>query len=74
MSRFRSLVDTPKRLAIFRANYGIPNDVKVSYCPDDYVDFRRRIETVIIPLFAFIEGGGGTCPSDSVKIKNKKAL
>lgn len=58
MGRFRSLVDTPKRLVVFRANYEIPDDVRVSYCPDDYVDFRRGIETMIIPLFAFIEGGG----------------
>ena len=42
MGRFRSLVDPPERLAVFRGNYGIPDKVKVSYCPDDYVDLGEE--------------------------------
>ena len=54
--KFRSIVDIAKRLATFRVRYDIPN-VGVSYCHEDDVNIRRRIETMIIPLVAFKEGG-----------------
>ena len=55
MGKFKSLVDT--RLEAFRRAYGIFDDVRVSYCPDKEVDFRKGIETVIIPLVSFLEEG-----------------
>ena len=55
MGKFKSLVDT--RLVASRKVYGIPDDVGVSYCLDKEVDFRKGLETMIIPLVSFVEEG-----------------
>lgn len=57
MGRFRSLVGTPKGLTTYRANFGNLDNIRVCYFLDGEVDFRRGIETVIIPLVAIVEGG-----------------
>lgn len=53
MGKFKSLVDTPKGLDMFRTNYSIPNDVGVSYCLDSEIEFNKGLETIVIPLVAF---------------------
>lgn len=55
MGKFKSPVDT--RLEAFRRAYGILDDVRVSYCPVKEVDFRKRLETMIIPLVSSVEEG-----------------
>ena len=57
MGKFRSMVDTPKRLAEFKRAYNIVEDVEVRYCPEFEVILLRGEERVVIPLVAFIEGG-----------------
>ena len=57
MSRFKSMVDTPKRLDVFRATYGIPDDIGVRYIPDADIKVSKKLEIVVIPLMAFVEGG-----------------
>lgn len=57
MGKFKSLVDTPDGFAMFRTNYSIPDDVGVSYFLDSEIDFSKGLETIVIPLVAFQEGG-----------------
>lgn len=57
MGRYISLVDTPKGLTTYTANYGNLDNIGVCYCLDEEVDFRRGIEMVIIPLVAIVKGG-----------------
>ena len=57
MWKFKSMVDMPERLTEFKRVYGIPENVKVRYCPKSEVVFSRGEGRVIIPLVMFVEGG-----------------
>ena len=50
MSRFKSMVDTPKRLDIFRATYGIPNDIGVRYIPDADIKVSKKLKLWLYPI------------------------
>ena len=41
----------------FRAKYHIPKGVVLEYCPSDRMHADRRMDEVIFPMIAFIEGG-----------------
>ena len=51
------MVDMPEILTEFKRVYGIPENVKVRYCPKSEVVFSRGEGRVIIPLVMFVEGG-----------------
>ena len=57
MGKFKSMVDTPERLAEFKRVYEIPEGIEVSYCSESKVEFSRGEGRVIIPLVAFVKGG-----------------
>ena len=57
MGKFKSMVDTPKRLAKFRRGYSFPDDVEVSYYPEFKAILSRGEGRVVIPLVAIVEGG-----------------
>ena len=57
MGKFKPMVDTLEKLVEFRRVCNIPEDVKVSYCPEFEAIFSRGEERVVIPLVAFVEGG-----------------
>ena len=58
MGRYAKLVDTPKAKAIFRAQYRIPNGVEIQHCEDgEWLVLNRPLESVVIPMISFIEGG-----------------
>ena len=42
MGKFKSMVDTPKRLAKFRTKYNFPDDVEVSYCLESEAILSKR--------------------------------
>ena len=57
MGRFAWLVDTPKGMATFRAQYKIPNNVKLQHCEmGEWLVMNRPPGSVVIPMIAFIEG------------------
>ena len=57
MGRFKSLVDTPIAVELFKAKYNIPEGVGVRYCPPESILTSRRSGEVVIPVIAFLEGG-----------------
>ena len=57
MRKFKSMVDTPERLAEFKRAYNILDDVEVRYCLESWVILSRGEERVVIPLVAIIKGG-----------------
>ena len=57
MGKFKSMVDTPERLAEFRKKYNFPDDAEVSYCPESEVILSRGEGRVVIPLIAIVVGG-----------------
>ena len=57
MGKFRSLDDTPERLAAYRTSYGIPDNVGVSYCHESDLYVKKGNETMIIHLVTFVKGG-----------------
>ena len=57
MSRFAYLVDTPKGIESFKAQYRIPLKVFIRYCKQGDWYTRRQEGEVIVPMIAFIEGG-----------------
>ena len=57
MGRFKSLVDTPVAVELFKAKYNIPEGVGLRYCPPENILTSRRTGEVVIPVIAFLEGG-----------------
>ena len=57
MGRFKSLVNSEKGLANFRALYKIPPSVGIRYCEEGEWHERRQEGEVVISMIAFIEGG-----------------
>ena len=60
MGKFKSIVDTHKRLVEFRRKimkYNFPDDVEVSYCLESEEILFRREGRVVILLVAIVEGG-----------------
>ena len=57
MGKFKSMVDTPERLAEFRRKYNFPEDVEVRYCSKDEVILSRGEDRVVLPLIAVVEKG-----------------
>ena len=65
MGRFKSLVDSPIAIELFKAKYHIPEGVNLRYCPPGNVLNGRRTGEVVIPVIAFLEGGM-TIPMGSI--------
>lgn len=59
MGKSKSMVDTFERLVEFWGVYEIPENVRLSYCPEFEVEFSRGEGKGIIPLVTFVKGGGG---------------
>ena len=57
MGRFKHLVDSPASMEGFRAKYHIPRGVVLEYFPPNRILTDRKVDEVIIPMIAFIEGG-----------------
>ena len=57
MDRFAYLVDTPKGIESFKAQYRIPYGVSIRYCKQGEWHARRQEGEVVIPMIAFIERG-----------------
>ena len=57
MGKFKSIVDTHKRLVEFRRKYNFPDDVNVSYCSKSEVILSRGEGKVVITLVAIVKGG-----------------
>ena len=59
MGRFKHLVDSPAKIEAFKVRYHIPQGVALRYCSPEQIVTHREEREVIIPMIAFIEGGGG---------------
>ena len=57
MGRFERLVHTPALIELFKEKCHIPQKVVVHHCTTEGVEFDRKVEEVVIPMIAFIEGG-----------------
>ena len=57
MGRFKYLVDTEEGMRSFRSKYNIPPHVGVRYAAQGEGFDERKINEVVIPMIAFIEGG-----------------
>ena len=58
MGRFARLVDTPKGMAAFRAQYSIPNSVELQHCElSEWLVMNRPPSSEVILMIVFIEGG-----------------
>ena len=57
MGRFKSLVDSPLKIELFKHKYHIPKEVGLRYCFTEQIVTDRETGEVIIPIIAFIEGG-----------------
>ena len=57
MGRFASLVDTPPGFEAFKTQYKIPPRVSIRHCLLGEWHAFRPARAVVIPMFAFIEGG-----------------
>ena len=57
MGRFAYLVDSPKGIESFKAQYRIPLRVFIRYCKQGEWHTMRQEGEVVIPIIAFIEGG-----------------
>ena len=58
MGRYARLVDTVEARATFRAQNRIPNNVEIQHCENgEWLVLSRTLESVIIPMIAFIKGG-----------------
>ena len=57
MGFFRRFVDTPEKLADFRRNYAIPDDIVIEMAPEDNNIEGRAVADLHIPLVQIIEGG-----------------
>ena len=57
MGRFASLVDTPRGIESFKAQYNIPYGVSIWHCLLGEWHALRLEGDVVIPMITFIEGG-----------------
>ena len=57
MGRFMHLVDSKEGMKSFRKKYNIPPHMGVRYAAQGKWFDERKIEEVVIPMIAFIEGG-----------------
>ena len=57
MGRFMHLVDSKEGMKSFRKKYNIPPHMGVRYAAQGEWFDERKIEEVVIPMIAFIEGG-----------------
>ena len=58
MGRFARLVDTPKGMAAFRAQYRIPNGVELQHCElGKWLVMNRPLGSLVISMITFIKGG-----------------
>lgn len=57
MGKFKSMVDTPEKLAEFRRKYNFLEDVEVRYCSEDKAILSRGEDRVVLPLIAVVERG-----------------
>ena len=56
--RSRKLVDTEETMKKFIADYRIPPNVSLRHCKMREWHLLRRTGEVVIPVLAFVEGGG----------------
>ena len=56
MGRFKSLVDSPLKIELFKQKYHIPQEVGLWYCFTEQIVTDKETGEVIIPMIAFIEG------------------
>ena len=55
MGRYAGLIDTAEARATFRAQYRIPNSVKIQHWEvGEWLFFNRPSESVVIPMITFI--------------------
>ena len=58
MGRFAKLIDTPKSMVAFRANYIIPENVELQHSElGKWLLLNKPPGAVVIPTIAFVEGG-----------------
>ena len=57
MGRFMHLVDSKEEMKSFRKKYNIPPHMGIRYAAQGEWFDGRKIEEVVIPMIAFIEGG-----------------
>ena len=57
MGRFKELVDTEEGMRSFRTKYNIPPHMGVGYAAQGEWYDERKMNEVVIPMIAFIEGG-----------------
>ena len=57
MGRFKKLVKSEEAMEKFVVDYTIPNNVDLRYCKEGDWHIMRREGEVVIPIFAFLEGG-----------------
>ena len=55
---YSHLLSSKASLATFRAAYGVPEDVDITYCHEGDIDIQRRhgVNTVFFPLMAILKG------------------
>lgn len=56
-SKFRRLFETPKAMAAFRSEYGVPNNVGLKLAPLGADRDTGSWDRMLIPIFAIVEGG-----------------
>lgn len=59
MGKVSQLGHTFARIEAFKAKYDIPLDVEIRPCEDGEVAENKGHWSVVIPLVAFVDGGGG---------------
>lgn len=59
MGKVSQLGHTFARIEAFKAKYGIPLDVEIRPCEDGEVAENKGHWSVVIPLVAFVDWGGG---------------
>ena len=57
MTKVSKLVSSDDRIAAFKIEYKIPQDVEIKPCIDGEVAENRGFGKVVIPLIPFVEGG-----------------
>ena len=58
MGRYAKLMDTAEARAVFRAQYRILDGVEIQHWEyEEWLVLNRPLESVVIPIIAFIEGG-----------------
>ena len=55
--RLRKLVDTEEAMNKFIVDYRIPPNVSLKHCKMGEWHYRRDMDSVVIPVLAFVEGG-----------------